>query len=498
MSQLRLHPALTRLDAARLRLDSPAQVPATLFARPDVPVEPEAVCEALAFLSTQEDLARAGLGRIERLVLTPDFHRGSGIPVGTVARTQGCVLPRAVGSDVYCGMRLVALDARGEELDAALPRLAPPLREVFFGGRRDLPTSPAQREALLLGGLPALLGTSDNWERGSWRWLDVRRERADLARAHFSGGIQTSGLFVFADWVRGSGSTDGRDAQLGSIGGGNHFVEFQVVEEIFDGPTAESFGLRRGQVVVMVHSGSVGFGHAVGGHFADRARALWPAGLPHPASGFYALGAETKEAREYLAALALAANFAFGNRLVLGLLAARALSEVLGRPVSSKLVSEAPHNFVWSLPGGAFLHRKGACPAPGPDLGDGPFAYTGWPVVVPGSMGAPSYVLAGQGSEESMQSACHGAGRRLSRGQAAQMTEEEFGQEIAPLHVVTPLDAEAPATRLRRDVLAEHRRRLKEEAPRGYKDVGPVVQTIEDANIARRIARLGPRITVKG
>ncbi len=220
MSQLRLHPALTRLDAARLRLDSPAQVPATLFARPDVPVEPEAVCEALAFLSTQEDLARAGLGRIERLVLTPDFHRGSGIPVGTVARTQGCVLPRAVGSDVYCGMRLVALDARGEELDAALPRLAPPLREVFFGGRRDLPTSPAQREALLLGGLPALLGTSDNWERGSWRWLDVRRERADLARAHFSGGIQTSGLFVFADWVRGSGSTDGRDAQLGSFGGG--------------------------------------------------------------------------------------------------------------------------------------------------------------------------------------------------------------------------------------------------------------------------------------
>lgn len=500
------HRALHRLDDFHVAVENPQGVPVTLIAGRDVPVGPEAVDELLSFLTVQDALAALGEGfwggppgLIHRVVLTPDFHRGAGIPVGTVAETEGFVLPRSVGNDVGCGMRLLALDVRADEVRAKIGELPASFRSIFFAGRRDIPMSPRQREAVLREGLPGLAATaSDNAGVGAWAYYDARRERFD--RIHRGGSLPTRDIFAFADYVRGSGRNDGRDAQVGSIGGGNHFVEVQEVEDVLDGPTAELFGLRRGATVVMVHSGSVGLGHAVGGYFNDLAKQLHPVGVAH-GGGFYALptrGPHEAVSAAYLSALGCAANFAFANRLLLGLMAVRAIDEVLARSIEWSTVFDAPHNLVWPSTDGAWLHRKGACPARGPaPEDDGPFRYTGDPVLVPGSMGAPSYVLAGAGCDAALASACHGAGRSLARG-AAKVAAEAFDEEMARLVVVTPVDADAPAVRLRRDIVQSLRDRLMEEAPHAYKDVGPVVRSVEGAGIARRVAKLAPILTVKG
>jgi tRNA-splicing ligase RtcB len=321
---------------------------------------------------------------------------------------------------------------------------------------------------------------------------------------HFQGVVPARGVFAFDDYITSSGGGSGRDSQIGSIGGGNHFVELQVVDDLLDGTTAHAWGVERGTVTIMAHSGSVGLGHTVGGYFLDRARAIYPRALKHPEHSFYVVptdGPHAALAAKYLDAMNNAANFAFANRLFLGLMATRVLSEVLGRPIESKLVYDAPHNLIWPDEAGrdVHLHRKGACPALGPDVGSaGPFRFTGHPVIIPGSMGAASYLLAGTGNAAALCSACHGAGRSLSRGKSRHVDEATYADTFARLRVVTPINPNAPDVRLRRDVLAQYHDRLKEEAPYAYKDITPVVQTVEDADVARRVARLWPLLTIKG
>jgi tRNA-splicing ligase RtcB len=516
----KLETLVRRVDATRLQVENPQGVPITLFANSEIPIESEAVEELLDFVSLQETLdalteqERTGriapfwgeeAGRLAALVVTPDFHRGSGIPIGTVADARGFVIPKAVGNDICCGMRLLVTDLTRREIEPLLDRLAAPLRARFFEGKRDIPMSPRQREALLRDGLRGLLATcADNAGSGIWRLYDAANQEADLERVHFGGSLPARGIFAFGDYVRGSGSVDGRDSHLGSVGGGNHFVEIQVVDEVLDGATAHAWGLRQGAVAIMVHSGSVGLGHAVGGHFAERALSIFPPEVRRPAHGFYVLpveGPHAPVAREYLDAMRNAANFAFGNRLMLGLMTAGALSEVARRRLETRLVYDAPHNLVWEPRDGSasYLHRKGACPALGPEpAADGPFRYTGHPVIIPGSMGAASYVMAGSGSQEALASACHGAGRALARGKARQMDEETYARTVAPLRVVTPIDPNAHSVRGRHDILEQYHGRLREEAPSAYKDITPVIETVEQAGIARPVARLWPLLTIKG
>ncbi len=508
---------LERLDAVRSRYNHP-DVPVTVFAREDVPIQPEGLDQLDEFLGLQETLARlydherAGRvdpfwgdapGRIDSVVVTPDFHRGGGIPVGVVVDARGFVIPAAIGNDVCCGMRLLMTDVSRDELAPHLDALGHRLRAIFFQGQRNIPMSPRQREATLrdgLWGLHATLGA--NASTGLWRYYDPRQQADDLLRVHFQGVLPAAGTFAFADYIKSSGNEDGRDPQIGSVGGGNHFVELQSVDEVCDGPTAHAWGLARGGVSIMAHSGSLGLGHMVGGHYVGKAHSLYPKKTPHPAHGFYVLptgGPHRALAAEYLDAMRNAANFAFANRLCLGLMAVRALSEVLGRSVASSLVYDAPHNLIWEPGGGAsdrYIHRKGACPAMGPSLGA--FEYTGHPVIIPGSMGSASYVLAGEGNEGALCSACHGAGRGLTRSQAAHAPEGTYEREVAPLRVITAIDPDAPQVKGRRDIIGRHRRRLMEEAPGAYKSITPVVQTVEDAGVARRVARLSPLVTVKG
>lgn len=509
-----------RVDDTQLEILNPHGVPVTLFANRQVPIEVEAIEQALAFVSVQQTIEevaaaeRAGLvgpfwgdrvGKLERVVLTPDFHRGAGIPVGTVAQARGFVVPQAVGNDVCCGMRMLATDVTREEMATHLGAIEHSLREVFFQGKREISMSPRQREALLRDGLWGLLETvEDNAGAGLWRYYDAREQEADLTRVHFQGVVPARELFAFGDYVRSSGSKHSRDSQIGSIGGGNHFVEMQVIDQILDGPTAHAWGIAEGTVAIMAHSGSVGLGHAVGGYFLDRARAIFPRQLKHPEHGFYVVpteGPHAALAAKYLDAMHNAANFAFGNRLMLGLMAVRVLSEVLQRAVSARLIYDAPHNLIWANESepGVHLHRKGACPALGPDpTSAGPFRFTGHPVIIPGSMGAASYLLAGRGNAASLCSACHGAGRALSRGKSRNVAETTYRDTFSTLRVVTPIDPNAAEVRFRRDVLAQYHDRLKEEAPYAYKDITPIVATVEDANVAGRVARMWPLVTVKG
>ncbi|RAY11118.1 RtcB family protein [Actinomadura craniellae] len=505
-SRARQDPRLHRVDDRWLRLPHRRNIPVELCAGPDVPLEPGAVDEVLALLDTADTLDRLaeatpGLTgpppRITRIALTPDFHKGAGVPIGTVVQTEGALLPQAVGNDVNCGMRL---ETTGLPVDRVRPRLAAlerRLRHLFFEGGRRIALRPAQREALLREGLPGLLHTAGA------DWAGLRPEdAADTGRAH-AAAFPASGADAFADWVRGSGGA-GHDGIIGGVGGGNHFAELQYVSAVHDARAAYAWGLTPGTVVTMVHSGSLALGHQAGATALDGLRSSWPAGLPRPRNKIlpFLPGADpdapaSRALRRYLDAFGNAANFALGNRFFLSLMMRRGLAAECGDP-AARVVYDAPHNLFWQ-DGARTVHRKGATPAGGyAATAGGPYAMWGEPVIVPGSMGAASFVLRGLGNARTLASACHGAGRRVPRGATARAGDAELDAFLREFRVVTPLDPGDPAVARRRDVIAAWRRDLKQEAPWAYKDIGPVVSSLRAAEVAEPVAELRPLLTVKG
>lgn len=502
-----------RIDESKVEILNNFGVPITLIAREDVPIEIEAIKQVLEVASLQRTLkdiesSPAGAefwgdspGSIAQIVITPDFHKGSGIPVGTVIDARGFVIPRAVGNDVCCGMRLLVTDVSEDELAGHFDQLEKRLRAIFFEGERNIPMSPRQRNALLRNGLPGLLECcGENLSTGLWSYYDPAIEAANISRTHMNGSLAVGNRsFEFDDYIQGSGASDGRDAQIGSVGGGNHFVEIQAVDDIIDKSTAYHWGVKKSKVAIMVHSGSVGLGHVVGGHYMQLAKELFPAGLSHPEHGFHVIPARgplEAHCQDYLSAMHMAANFAFGNRLFLGLMTVRAMTETLARDVTARLIYDAPHNLIWHEDGSnRYLHRKGACPALGVQhLSEHDFF--GIPVIIPGSMGDASFLLCGRGNDDLLSSACHGAGRSVARSKARKISSSL--QDVERLRVVTAIDPKSPEIAARSDVLAKHRSRLLEEAPSAYKPVNPVIESVESAGIAGRVARLRPLITVKG
>lgn len=489
----------TRKDENTVIIETP-DLNVTLFAREDVPIDRKSIDEIRAFASlarTIHEMPPGFFGDVEpaikRCILTPDFHRGSGIPVGTVFDAEGFVVPKAVGRDIGCGMRLLVTDLTPEELERAAPTVDARLRHVFFEGGREIGLTQRQRAGIFREGLQGLVAEQTP-ETGIWKWWDKTQQEEDVHRAHNLGRFASNSWPALADFEAGSGTDVTYDDQTGSVGGGNHFVEVQTVDAVLDHATAHQWGLGRGQVTIMAHSGSVGIGAMVGNHFMDLASSLHPRGTPSPSHGFHVLptdGPHQDTTVAYLHAMRAAANFAAANRLFLGLMAIRAFSEALGRDVWHRLVYDAPHNFAWGSPGQhSHLHRKGACPATGPD-GDPEFP-SGHPVIVPGSMGSASFVLRGHGNTASLCSACHGAGRVAPRG-AARLKKSN---ELSRLRVISKLRPEI--LRMRPDIAGEVERGLLEEAPECYKDITPVIKTITGASIASSVARLHPILTIKG
>lgn len=506
-------PRLTRIDASRVQIDNPHRIDALLFANDQVPVESAAVTELLEMLDLHQTVERFAeispesfdqLPVIKQVAVTPDFHKARGIPVGTVLATQGFVVPQAIGNDINCGMRLHLTSLQAHQITGKVEELEAAFRHLFFEGGRNIPMSRSQREALFTNGLTGLLNaTPKTLTEGLWSLfheLDIDR---DLDRVDRRGSLRAGRAFGLNDFM-GPPDRLARDSQIGSIGGGNHFVEIQRVEKVLDGTTAHAWGLRPGMVTVMIHTGSVSIGHLSGGHCRDVVRQLYPNTIRHPVNGIFVLP-ESERYRDQAAlcwdALHNAANFAFANRLFLAIMALAGLRRVCG-DVEFSLLYDAPHNFLWkeSLDGEeVVIHRKGACPARGFEAMAGtPFEYYGEPVLVPGSMGASSFVLAGQGNPESLCSASHGAGRSLSRGDALRGHEEEFHRFLERFRVVTPVDLRRQDIRLRRDIVERKLEEIKQEAPHAYKGIGPIIQTLTDAGIARPVVELSPLMTIKG
>ncbi|MFO0841230.1 MAG: RtcB family protein [Gemmataceae bacterium] len=504
---------LERLDPTRLRVVNDLGIDATLFADEQVPVEAAAVNELLGMLRLRETVERfadASPGSfdtppaIDRVAVTPDFHKAAGIPVGTVLATRGFVVPQAIGNDVNCGMRVHVTSLRAEQVAGKLDELETACRRMYFEAGRNIPMTRPQREAMFTNGLLGLLdATPKAVTEGLWSLFHEGDLERDLSRVEQCGSLRAERVFGLSDFL-GPADRTSRDSQIGSIGGGNHFVEIQRVEKVLDGPTAYAWGLKPGLVTVMVHTGSVMVGHLCGTYYRDVVRKIYPAGLKYPENGIFALPLGEKHAAEasrFWDALHNAANFAFANRLFLALMARSCLREVHG-DVDFSLLYDAPHNLVWrqmDKGGELYLHRKGACPArDAMALQDTPFAYHGEPVLVPGSMGASSFILAGQGNAEALWSASHGAGRSLSRGEAAKGHDDEFREFMQRFRVVTPVDLRRPDIRMRRDIVEQKLADIKQEAPYAYKGIGPIVETLTRAGIAKPVAELVPLMTIKG
>ncbi|WP_395143584.1 RtcB family protein [Armatimonas sp.] len=500
-------PRLTRLDAFRVRIDNPQGIPTTLFASDEVPVEANAVMELLELLTLQESVEAFAEALpesfdetpyIEQVAVTPDFHKARGVPVGTVLATRGFIVPQAIGSDINCGMRLHVTGLDAETILSKREELDTTFRHLFFEGGRNIPLTGNQRRALFMEGITGLLNTVPKSQtNGTWAHFHDLSIAAELGRIDHHGSPKAERVFALDDFI-GQSDTLSRDNQIGSIGGGNHFVEIQRVEKILDGATAHAWGIKPGMVTVMVHTGSVGIGHLCGNYYRDVLRSLYPSSLKHPDNGIFPLPLASPEAALFWDAFHNAANFAFANRMFLALIALRGLHQVCGES-SSSLLYDAPHNYLWREKNGQILHRKGACPARGYEaMADTEFAYTGEPVLVPGSMGTSSFILAGRGNPESLNSASHGAGRALSRGDALHGHEAEFQAFLTRFRIVTPTDLRRQDVKSRRDIVEKKLDEIRQEAPYAFKGIGPIIETLHGAQIAQPVAELTPLMTIKG
>jgi len=417
----------------------------------------------------------------------PDIHQGYGFPIGGVAAVDaadGVVSPGGVGFDINCGVRLLRT---GFDAGDVAPRIPDLLHEL----QRRIPTGNNDRGVL---SLPAQ-DLARLVERGV-PWLAERdlASDADLERIEDGGALPGASAEPVSQKALERGRT-----QLGSLGAGNHFLELQVVDRVDDEATADAFGVAEGQLTVMIHTGSRGFGHQVcTDHLRRLAGLARREGYDLPDRELAWAPLSTEEGREYLAAMAAAANFAFCNRQVITAEVRAAFERFARLPwerLGIEVVYDVAHNIakweeheVRGVRRRLLVHRKGATRAFGPGRAELPACYreTGQPVIVPGDMGSESWLCVGTGEAErrTFGSACHGAGRRLSRSAARKQVDG-----VALRH---ELEARGISVRSSSPGL------LAEESPQAYKDVDAVVGVVVGAGLVRRVARLRPLGVLKG
>lgn len=426
-------------------------------------------------------------GLVGQVVVMPDMHQGYGFPIGGVAATRypdGVISPGAIGYDINCGVRLLSSRLSRQEVQPHLADLASALNQycpsgVGQGGHLQL--SIKEVEEVLRDG-------------SSWALREGYAQQEDLDRTEESGRISGADPSEVSHRAK----KRGRD-QVGTLGSGNHFIEVDLVEKIFDQRAADAMGLREGDIALQIHCGSRGFGHQV---CTDYVKSFQSAvnryGIELPDRELVCAPLDSPEGKSYLAAMRCAANYAFANRQVLTHFARRAFESALAGKVQDwhlHQVYDVAHNMgkiETHLVDGqqikVCVHRKGATRAFGPGAEDLPAVYReiGQPVLVPGSMGTASWVLVG--TEESMHrsfgSSCHGAGRTMSRTQAKKTV---WGEDLRD-------ELERSGIAVRSGSMAG----LAEEAPVAYKDVYAVVDAVTGAGIAEKVALLKPLGVIKG
>lgn len=458
------------------------RVGATLFAHPGLPLEADAVRQLL-------DACR--IPTVRTVLATPDIHVGYGVPIGSVVATEAVVIPAAVGYDINCGMRVLTTDRQARETDAAA--LARSIRrDIPLGeGKRNVPMERGDFLKVLEHGVPALAAVRHR-DHAVWEWLDPAEE--DWDRLHMEAG----GAMAGDPGALSARAIERGQNQLGTLGGGNHFIELQEVISVEDGPAGEAWGLFEGQLLVMIHSGSRGFGHQVGEEYMALARSRRYA-EPHPTHELCYMPVDSAEGRRYIGAMHAGANLAFANRhLMAALVRKNVLHHYPGTEV--RLLYDVPHNMAKRERHGdreLWVHRKGATRAFDAARMEGtPFASTGQPVLIPGSMGSCSYILAG--IPENARALCstnHGAGRRMSRTAAAGKVRRRDGKVVRPGLIS---DEEFGAAMEGITLICEDRRSIKEEAPQAYKDIGAVIEAVCGAGLARVVAKTRPLAVLKG
>lgn len=426
-------------------------------------------------------------GIVRYSMAMPDIHWGYGFPIGGVAATDvdagGVISPGGVGFDINCGVRLVKTNLREEEV-------GPKLRDLVNALHNEVPAGVGSKGDIRIGG-------SDERkllvEGASWVVKHGYGRQEDLEYTEDHGAIKGAN----PDNVSKRAYERGKD-QSGTLGSGNHFIEVQVVDEIYDETAATAFGVELGQVTLMIHSGSRGLGYQVCDEYSkDMIRCLSKYNISVPDRQLASAPVNSEEGKAYLGAMKCAANYAWANRQCLMHLTRLVFEKVFHKgpkDLGMDLVYDVAHNIAklekYTIDGKErtlCVHRKGATRAFPPGHPDLPVRYAkvGQPVIIPGDMGRNSYLLAGtRKAEETFYSTCHGAGRRMSRTAALSACR---GRSIA-----RELEAKGII------VKSSGRQTLAEEAPEAYKDVNEVVDVVHGAGISKRVCRMRPLGAIKG
>ena len=426
-------------------------------------------------------------GLVGSVIVMPDMHQGYGFPIGGVAATEyphGVISPGAIGYDINCGVRLLSSSIELESARGEMDSLATALNKYCPSG--------VGKEGVIKVSLKEL----DHVLRDGSRWAlkNGYASEADLARTEETGSVEGADPGGVSERAKARGR-----GQIGSLGAGNHFIEVEVVDEIFDEEAANVMGLSKGCLTVQIHCGSRGLGHQVCTDYVQQFQsAVRKYGIDLPDRELVCAPMDSPEGQAYLGAMRAAANFAFANRQLLAFAARRAFEEIFAPGKQNwhlHQVYDIAHNMgkietheVNGKQMKVCVHRKGATRAFGPGSPGLPPEYKkiGQPVIIPGSMGTASWVLVG--TEDSMTrsfgSSCHGAGRVMSRSKAKKEVQGDVLRQELEERGIKVRAGSMPG--------------LAEEAPSAYKDVDAVVDTVSAAGIAKKVARLKPVAVIKG
>ena len=426
-------------------------------------------------------------GIVKHSLAMPDIHWGYGFCIGGVAATDvdagGVISPGGVGFDINCGVRLVKTNLKDKDVVSRIKDLVCSLHNdvpAGVGSKGDIRISESEERKLLVEGSKWVV------EHGYGR-------SEDLEYTEERGAVKGAD----PDKVSPRAYERGKN-QSGTLGSGNHFLEVQVIDEVYDEDIAGTFGLEKGQVTLMIHSGSRGLGYQVCDEYSkDFIRCLSKYSINVPDRQLACAPVTSDEGKAYLGAMRCAANYAWANRQCLMHLARGVFEKVFHmgpKDLGMDLIYDVAHNIAkiekYTIDGKErtlCVHRKGATRAFPPGHPELPAKYqkTGQPVIIPGDMGRNSYLLVGtKKAEETFYSTCHGAGRRLSRTAAISACRgRSISRELEDKGII---------------VKSSGRETLAEEAPEAYKDVNEVVGVVEGAGISKRVCRMRPIGVIKG
>lgn len=440
------------------------RVPARIYASSKILQETEE--EALKQLISISKIP----GIVSYALAMPDIHSGYGPPIGGVGaidKEKGIISPSFIGFDENCGVRVLTSGVKKEEIKKHIDKLSTELyRKVpsGVGQKGSLKLSSEEMEKVLQEGFFFLASRS-------------LANQEDIRNCEDGGKIKDAR----PDFVSEEAKKRGRE-QLGTLGSGNHFLEIQEVEKIFNKEEARKMGLFEQQVVFMIHTGSRGLGHQNCGDYLKEARKIMGKyDTPALEKELLSFPFNSPEGKRFFGAMSAACNFAFANRQVITESVRKAFHRTMGRSVELKLLYDVAHNIakiekheIAGKEKELLVHRKGATRA-----------FPGQPVIIPGSMGTSSYILVGrEKGKDSFYSVSHGAGRRLSRKAAK--------KRISGKETIKKLE--------RKGIIVKcgSTKGISEEAPETYKDIEEVVEVIYNAGLSERVAKLKPIAVIKG